>query len=157
MRTMDDWELLQAYAANRSEAAFTELVRRHLNWVYSAAWRQVGDPHLAEDVTQSVFVLLARKADSLGRGTILGGRLFRTARFVAGRALRAEVRRKHREETAVAMNLSINVPDEAEAIWNQLAPHLDQAVAALSDSDRSAVLLRFCENSPCRRWVAVWA
>ena len=145
---MDDWKLLQAYAANRSEAAFAELVGRHLNWVYSAAWRQVGDPHLAEDVTQSVFVLLARKAGSLGRGTVLGGWLFRTTRFVASRALRAEVRRKRREETAVAMSLSTHLPDDTEAVWSRLSPHLDQAVAALSDSDRSAVLLRFYEKKP---------
>ena len=97
MRTMDDWELLQAYVKQRSEAAFAELVRRHLNWVHSAACRQVRDVHLAEDVTQAVFVLLARKAGSLRRGTILAGWLFRTARFVAARTIRAEQRRKVRE------------------------------------------------------------
>ena len=145
---MDDWELLQAYARQRSEAAFTELVQRHLDWVYCAARRQVDDSQLAEDVAQAVFVLLARKADSLGRGTILGGWLFRTTRFVASRALRAEIRRKHRELTAVAMNTSLNAPDESEAAWNQLAPHLERAVAALSESDRSAVLLRFYEKKP---------
>ena len=70
---MGDWELLQTYAKNRSDAAFAELVRRHLNWVYVAALRQVGDPHLAEDVAQSAFVLLARKAGSLRPGTIVAG------------------------------------------------------------------------------------
>jgi hypothetical protein len=70
--TMGDWQLLQAYAKNRSEAAFAELVRLHLDWVYSVALRHVGDPHLAEDVVQSVFVLLARKARDLGPGTPAG-------------------------------------------------------------------------------------
>jgi DNA-directed RNA polymerase specialized sigma24 family protein len=88
MRTMDDRELLQAYANQRSEPAFTELVHRHLNWVYGSALRQVGDAHLAADVAQSVFVLLARKAGSLRSGTIVAGWLFRTTRFVSARALR---------------------------------------------------------------------
>ncbi len=59
---MGDWELLQEYAKHRSESAFAELVQRHLNWVHSSALRQVSDSHLAQDVTQSVFILLARKA-----------------------------------------------------------------------------------------------
>src|SRR5947207_8447385 len=101
--TMGDWQLLQAYSRNRSEAAFAELVRRHLDWVYSVALRHVGDPHLAEDVVQSVFVLLARKARDLGPGTLLGGWLFRTTRFVAAHARRTEQRRKSREATAYTM------------------------------------------------------
>jgi RNA polymerase sigma factor (sigma-70 family) len=148
MRTMDDRALLQAYTKDHSESAFAELVRRHVNWVYSAARRQVNDAQLAEDITQSVFVLLARKAGSLSSSVMLGGWLFRTTWFVASRALRTEMRRKRREQTAVAMNLSTDVPEENEARWNQLAPHLDQAVAALSDADRSAVLLRFYEKKP---------
>ena len=91
MRTsMDDRQLLDAYARNRSEPAFAELVKLHLDWVYSVALRHVGDPHLAEDVVQSVFVLLARKARDLGSGTQVGGWLFRTTRLVAGHARRAE-------------------------------------------------------------------
>ncbi len=146
---MSDWELLQAYAKNRSESAFAELVQRHLNWVYSTALRQVRDPHLAEDVTQVVFVLLARKAGSLRPVTILSGWLFRTTRFVASRALRTEYRRRAREQTAVTMNSTLS-PDDNDTVWNQLTPHLDQAVAALSQADRTAILLRFYEKKPLR-------
>ena len=147
---MDDWDLLQTYAKDRSETAFAELVQRHLNWVYSAALRQVRDSHLAKDVTQAVFVLLARKADSLRHGTILSGWLFRTTRFVAARALRAEYRRKVREGIASAMMPTTSPPDDNEVLWNQLAPHLDRAVAALSKTDRTAILLRFYEQKPLR-------
>jgi RNA polymerase sigma factor (sigma-70 family) len=152
MRTsMDDWQLLQACAKNRSEAAFAELVRLHLDWVYSVAIRHVGDPHLAEDVVQSVFVLLARKARGLGPGTLVGGWLFRTTRLVAGHARRAEQRRKIREATACTMSLDTASPDTDEIVWQQLAPHLDRAVAALSEADRSAILLRFYERMPLRQ------
>jgi RNA polymerase sigma factor (sigma-70 family) len=152
MRTsMDDWQLLQAYAKNRSEAAFAELVRLHLDWVYSVALRHVGDPHLAEEVVQSVFVLLARKARDLGPGTLVGGWLFRTTRLVAGHARRSEQRRKIREATACTMSLDTTSPDTDEILWQQLAPHLDQAVAALSEADRSAILLRFYERTPLRQ------
>src|ERR1017187_915243 len=149
MHMMSDWELLQAYAKNRSESAFAELVQRHLNWVYSAALRQTRDPHLAEDVTQAVFVLLARKAGNLRPGTILSGWLFRTTRFVASRALRTEFRRKAREQIAVTMSSTLS-SDDNETLWNQLIPHLDQAVTALSQADRTAILLRFYEKKPLR-------
>lgn len=147
---MDDWDLLQTYAKNRSDAAFAELVQRHLDWIYSAALRQVRDPHLARDVAQTVFVLLARKAGKLRRGTIVAGWLFRTTRYVAARAVRTEQRRRVREESASVMMSTTNSPDDNEILWKQLAPHLDQAVAALSQTDRSAILLRFYERKPLR-------
>ncbi len=151
MRTgMDDWQLLQAYAKSRSETAFAELVRLHLGWVYCVALRHVGDPHLAEDVVQSVFVLLARKASDFRPGTPVGGWLFRTTRLVAGHAQRAEQRRKSREATACTMSQNSASADTGEILWDQLAPHLDQAVAALSEADRSAILLRFYERMPLR-------
>ena len=147
---MGDWQLLQAYSVGRSEEAFAELVKRHLDWVYSVALRHVGDPHLAEDVAQSVFVLLARKAGGLRPGTLLGGWLFRTTCHVAAHARRAEQRRKSREATACTMSHDATSPDTDEVLWDQLAPHLDQAVAALTEADRSAVLLRFYERMSLR-------
>ncbi len=145
---MSDWELIQLYAKSRSEPAFAELVRRHVGWVYSVAMRQVRQPQLAEEVAQSVFVLLARKAGSLRSGTILGGWLFRTTCFVGSRALRAEQRQKNREQTASSMIAITTLPEDNEAAWERLAPHLDQVVAALSEPERAAILLRFYEKKP---------
>src|SRR5436190_9257096 len=94
MLDMNDWELLQAYARQRSDQPFEVLVNRYLDLVYSAGPRQVRDPQLAEEVSQAVFILLARKAGNIPRRAILPGWLFRTTRFVAAKALRAEQRRQ---------------------------------------------------------------
>src|SRR5262245_22131046 len=134
MRTMDDRELLRDYAERRSEPAFAELVQRHLDWVHAAALRQTGDAALAQDVAQSVFVLLARKARSVAARARVSGWLFNTTRFVAARARRAELRRLRREEAVAVMN--VTHPDDTEAVWQSLAPHLDEAVAALPEGDR---------------------
>src|SRR6185503_9595698 len=96
----DDMELVRQYASGRSEGAFGTLVSRYTNLVYSAALRQVHNPQLAEDVTQTVFVLLARKAGSLGPSTILAGWLFRAARYAALATLKHEARRQRREQEA---------------------------------------------------------
>src|ERR1017187_3003619 len=83
MQEMDDKVLLREYAASNSEAAFETLVSRHVRLVYSAAWRQMRDPHLAEEVTQAVFILLARKAGRISGEAVLAGWLIKTTRFVA--------------------------------------------------------------------------
>src|SRR5882724_3001944 len=101
LETMNDSELLKRYAETRSEAAFTELVQRHIDLVYSAAFRQVGgDAHLAQDVTQTVFVDLARKASSLPMPSVLVGWLYTSTRFAAAKMIRTEQRRQAREQEA---------------------------------------------------------
>src|ERR1017187_4401759 len=106
----DDLTLLREYARCNSEPAFAALVSRHVSLVYSVVLRQVRDPHLAEEITQAVFIILARKADALGDQTILPGWLCRTARYVSAKALRTQFRRQQREQEAF-MQTIVNEPE----------------------------------------------
>jgi RNA polymerase sigma factor (sigma-70 family) len=140
----DSHQLLTEYAQAGSEAAFRELVARYVDLVFSAASRLVNqDPQLAEDVTQIVFADLARMARSLSPKVMLGGWLHRHTCFVASKAMRAERRRRIREQQAVEMNAT---PDHSEAELAQVAPILDDAINALGAEDRAAILLRFFEQ-----------
>ena len=139
----DDLTLLREYARRNSEEAFAALVSRHVNLVYSVALRQVRDPHLAEEITQAVFIILARKAGSLGPKTILSGWLCRTARYASANALTIQRRRQRREQEA-HMQAILNEP-ESET-WQQIAPLLDGAMEKLGQKDHDAVVLRFFEG-----------
>ncbi len=141
----DDAELLRRYASEKSEAAFAELVRRHLNLVYSVALRQVaGDAHLAEDVAQKVFTDLARKAAALAERPALSGWLYRSTHFAASDVVRLERRRRAREQEAHIMDELSSSPSPASAVeWDRVRPTIDAAIAELDERDRDAVLLRF--------------
>src|SRR5262245_26913695 len=120
----DDMVLVREYAENQSESAFSALVTRHLNLVYSAAQRQVNDPGLAEEVAQSVFIVLSRKAGSLGPKTVLSGWLYRTTRFVSTNAVQARRRRQKREQEAGMETHARS--NELEPDWGQWSPLLDE-------------------------------
>src|SRR5215216_2518001 len=100
---MEDLQLLRAYAEQRSEPAFTQLVNRHIDFVYSTALRIVSDSQLAQDISQLVFIKLARKAAAFRGGTILAGWLYRTTQFTADTVLRGEWRRRKREKIAMEL------------------------------------------------------
>lgn len=144
----DDLTLLRQFLAENSESAFAEIVSRHINLVYSVAWRQVRDAHLAEEITQAVFIILARKAKSMDEKTILGGWLCRTARYASANALTVQRRRQFREQEAFMQN-TLNEPateSELQATWSQIAPLLDTALGKLGGQDHDALVLRFFEN-----------
>ena len=142
----DDTALLRSYADHRSEAAFAELVRRHLGLVYHAALRQTGgDPHRAQEIAQLVFTDLARKAADLARQPHLVAWLHTGVRYAASHLHRAEARRLAREQEAFAMSQTETAPEPA-ADWERLRPFIDEALESLGDRDRAAVLLRFFEN-----------
>src|SRR4051812_4708352 len=108
---MTDNDLLRAFVQRDDEHAFRQIVDRYLGVVYGAARRQVHDAHLAEDVAQAVFIMLASKARSLRDGTVLAGWLVTAARLAARSAQRGEMRRKQREQRVAAMNSPVHQPD----------------------------------------------
>jgi RNA polymerase sigma factor (sigma-70 family) len=143
-----DAELLRRYAETRSEEAFTELVQRHLAFVYAAALRQVGGSvHRAEDVTQAVFTDVARKAEQLAQRPELIGWLYTSTHFAAAKLKRAEQRRQTHEQEAHAMQQMLS-SDGTAAEWERLRPVIDDVMHALPERDREAILLRFFQSCP---------
>jgi RNA polymerase sigma factor (sigma-70 family) len=141
-----DVNLLARYTRHHAEEAFTEIVRRHLDLVHSAALRQVRSPQLAEEIVQSVFIKLASQASRLAPDTILTAWLYRVTRREAIDVIRREARRQLREKIATEMNAT----NAASPDWTQIAPFLDEAMDALDATDRTAVLLRYFENRSLR-------
>jgi RNA polymerase sigma factor (sigma-70 family) len=144
---MEDHDLLREYVQRRSEQAFAELVARYLDLVYSAARRVVGEANLAQDVAQTVFIQLARKAKTLPGDVVLPAWLHRHTHYAACNALRSE--RRQREHADLAMEMNALNSDE-DSLWQRVAPLLDEAMNCLGRRDHEAVVLRFFERRSLR-------
>jgi RNA polymerase sigma factor (sigma-70 family) len=143
----DDAELLRRYVEEGANGAFSELVQRHVDLVYSAALRRLnGDAHLAADATQLVFTDLARKAETLVGHRVLAGWLFTSTRYATSRLVRGERRRHAREVEAHLMQEINHDADAAQLDWQQVRPVLDDVIGELTETDREAILLRFFEG-----------
>jgi RNA polymerase sigma factor (sigma-70 family) len=138
----DDSQLLTPRAQDLATRGFAPLIEQHIDFVYASALRQTGDPHLAEDITQAVFLLFSQRAGRLKPGTVIKGWLFNATRYVVANARRAETRRKLHEREAAAMRPEI----VSEKEWPSVIPHLDNALAGLSEKDRRVLLLRFFDD-----------
>ncbi|MGH7951029.1 MAG: sigma-70 family RNA polymerase sigma factor [Limisphaerales bacterium] len=143
MPELDDQQLLAEFSGTNSEPAFATLVERYVNLVYSTALRFTGNSHHAEEITQAVFIILARKAGKLSTRVVLSSWLYQAARLTASNFLKSENRRQHREQEAF-MQTILNEPDTNS--WKQIAPLLDEAMGKLGETDRNAVVLSFFEN-----------
>lgn len=144
-RTESDSELLARFAQTGCDRSFARLVDRHLNLVYSAALRQLGRHDMAEDVTQRVWMVLARKAPAIPPGTVLGAWLVLTTRNLCMDLRKTEARRRERERKAAEMS-RIAGATQAEPEPERLSSMIDNALASLSRADRDAIVLRFLEG-----------
>ena len=152
----EEMALVREYAATRSQQAFARLAERYVDLVYTAARRQVhGDAHLAEDVTQAVFIVLAQKAKSIPPDRPLSGWLLKVTSYCAANVRRRRARRETHERRAAEMARTTHhvnkFSDQSEADWEVLSPLLDQGLAKLADADRDALLLRFFEHKSMRQ------
>jgi RNA polymerase sigma factor (sigma-70 family) len=145
---MDDWTLLQEYVGSGSRGAMEELVRRHVGMVHATAQRQLGDAHLAEDVTQAVFMILMRRAKSISPKVVLGGWLFQVTRYAAADVRKKRARRWHHEQHAAVMKQMNAGSDDSGG--EELMAEVDEAVASLSQSDRDAVVMKYLEGRSYR-------
>jgi RNA polymerase sigma factor (sigma-70 family) len=143
MPELDDHRLLAEFVRRGSEAAFTELVRRYAGSVYSTALRFCSNTHHAEEISQAVFIILARKAGTLSPRVVVSSWLYQTARLTAANFVKGEFRRRRREQEAV---MESNLYQFATPAWEQIAPLLDEAMGALGETDRNAVVLRYFQN-----------
>ncbi len=144
---MDDFVLLSRYVESGCQESFQEIVTRHSGWVFSLSLRAVRDRHLAEDVTQAVFIVLARKARTIREGTPLSGWLFKVSRFAVSDALKRRARIKNRENRFAEFFRATSATGmDNDNIADGISQTLDEAVACLSESDRQAILLRFYEH-----------
>ena len=147
-----DWILVRKYAGG-SQAAFDEIVKRHLGMVYGTCRREIGDPHLAEDVTQVVFVIFSKKARRMLPGTIVSRWLFKTAVFASRDILRRERRRADREARATEHASTVHVDPLAN---RPLETAVNAALSTLSQTDWEAVHLRFYEELSLREIGELW-
>jgi len=146
----DDMDLVREYARSGSEQAFATLVSRHVNLVNSVALRQVHDIHLAEEITQAVFIILARKAGSLNSKTILSAWLCRAAQYAAADVVKIQ-RRRQRREQEMHMETILNQNEPQSRDWTEIAPVLDAAMSQLGEKDHSAIVLRFFEGKDLKQ------
>jgi len=149
---MTDRELLAQYVQTRNEEAFRRLVAAHIDFVYSSAKRRVHNSHLAEDVVQTVFMVLAKKASTIPADVALAGWLFTVTRYAAADALRSDRRRRRHEREAAQMAEALH---DSGTGWEQLVSHLENGLTHLAGGERDAILLRYFQGKSMQETAAV--
>lgn len=137
---------LRDFVETRSEEAFAELASEFGGLVFSSALRRTGERELAEEITQSVFAILARKAVAAARHPSLAGWLFTVTKLESAKAMRS----RHRHQRKIAA-LALEHPDhETSDAWQEILPHLDDLLDGLPMPERHLVLARYVEEKSFR-------
>jgi RNA polymerase sigma factor (sigma-70 family) len=144
---LNDSDLVGSYAREGSDSAFRALVTRHVDLVFATALRQVGNRGAAEEITQNVFIALARKAPGLTGFDTIGGWLYRTTILESRARIRADLRRRQREEKAAEL---AEIPSESSSLFDAMLPLLDEGLLSLRENDRVALISRYIEERPLR-------
>jgi RNA polymerase sigma-70 factor (ECF subfamily) len=139
---MNDHQLLCAYAQG-NEQAFETLVEKYFRMVYTVAARQTGDSHLAEEIAQSVFLILSRKARGFSSKSSIPGWLLRTTRFVCRDAIKMR-RRRDQNERKLAVNLEHQLETKPDTSAMELL--LEEAIQALRPDEQAGIVARFFEG-----------
>jgi RNA polymerase sigma-70 factor, ECF subfamily len=153
MALLDDHQLLSAYTQG-DEHAFETLVEKYFRMVYTVASRQTGDLHLAEEIAQSVFLILSRKARGFPHSTSIPGWLLRTTRFVCLDAIKMR-RRRAENEQKLAVNLEQQHESKHEPSTMEVL--LDEAIQALRPDEQASILARFFEGKDFREMAQMFA
>ncbi|MDB6079562.1 MAG: polymerase, sigma-24 subunit, subfamily [Akkermansiaceae bacterium] len=143
-----DAENLRQFIATGDQAAFSRMVADHAAMVHGVAMRRAHDRGQAEDVTQMVFAILARKAGSVPAEN-LAGWLHRVAFIQASSVHRSEARRREVMQQ-IPISPMIDDPNIPAAAWRDIRPHLDEVMGRLEMPDRQLVILRFFEQRSFR-------
>jgi len=139
-----DGPLLERFVVGRDQAAFEALLRRHAPLVWSVCRRILGDAQDAEDAFQATFLILSRKAGSLGRPRTIASWLYTVACHVALRAKAVAGRRRERERSA--MKRTESATSAREPAWADLKPLLDQELSRLPDKFREPIVLCYLKG-----------
>jgi len=144
-----DFKLLRRFVRHEEQAAFAEVVRRHLDLVFATALRTVDDSGAAQEIAQNVFGALARKSWRFAPDDSLPAWLHKAALLESKTWLRGELRRRRREETAAELGTTLKNSDD-QPVLAALVPLLDEALLSLHEKDRTALLLRYYEHHSMR-------
>jgi RNA polymerase sigma factor (sigma-70 family) len=134
-----DGQLLERFIARRDEAAFTALLRRHGPLVWGVCRRILARTQDAEDAFQATWLVLVRKADSIGKRESVRSWLYGVAQRVAVRA-RATQRRQAASDSLLA-DVAARGGDSPDLVWRDLRPVLDEEVSRLPEKYRLPVIL----------------
>lgn len=141
---LPDNQLLERFALQNDEAAFTTLVQKYGSMVWGVCHRVLGNGADADDAFQATFMVLVRRASEVSGYQSLSGWLHNVACRVALKA-RCTLARQHKAEHA-PMEEQSSWPEEDPVASNELHQMLDEELQCLPDKWRLPLVLCYLQG-----------